>query len=97
MSKTASIGAEITVVWGHDPHTIVLNPADWQQVKAGKPLTVRGDGYVYDEQWFGDIWRFNGPGYELVVDYEYSNGDMGTGYNGSLNGAHIVERGVRQE
>ena len=69
----------------------MLSHANWQQVKAGKPLTVRGEGYWYDEEWFDDIWRFNGPGYGLIVDYEYSNGDMGTGYNGPLGGAHIGE------
>jgi hypothetical protein len=37
-----------------------LSPADWQRVKAGEPLTVRGRGYVYDKERFGDIWRFNG-------------------------------------
>lgn len=68
----------------------MLSPTDWR-VKAGEPLTVKVGGYVCNKEWFGDIWRFNGPGYELVVDYEYSKGDMGTDYNGTLGGAHIVE------
>jgi hypothetical protein len=45
-------------------------PEVWQRVKVGVPVTLRGNGYMYRGKWFGDIWRFNGPGHELVVDYE---------------------------
>ena len=89
--KLLMVGAKITVVWGDEPRTIVLSPRDWQRVKAGAPVTVRGDGYIYHEQWFGDIWRFNGAMHELVVDYDYSHGETGVGYNGSLSGVHIIE------
>jgi len=57
-------------------------------VKAGKPLTIRGKGYSYDDDWFWDYWRFNGPREELVVDY---GKDGGCGYNGLLSGASISE------
>ena len=60
-------------------------------MKAGFSTTVRGRGYIYRQEWFGEMWHFNGPGYELVVDYEYSDADKGTGYSGPLSGAHIVE------
>jgi hypothetical protein len=83
--------AEITVVWSDERHTIVLSPADWQRVKAGFSVTRRGGSYIYREEWFGDIWRFNGPTHELVVDYDYSDGERGTGYNGSLSSVHIME------
>jgi len=27
----SEIGAEITVVWGYEPHTIVLTPRNWRR------------------------------------------------------------------
>jgi hypothetical protein len=89
--KPLGVGAEITVVWSDERHIIVLSPGDWQRVKGGAPVTLRSHGYIYREEWFGDIWRFNGPMHELVVDYHYSDGETGTGYNGSLSGVHIIE------
>lgn len=86
--RDQDVGAEITVFWGGDPHSIVLTPKNWRRVKSGKPLAIRGKGYRYDGEWFWDYWRFNGPTFELVVDY---GEDGACGYNGSLSGAVIVE------
>lgn len=92
-SRRIDVGAKLTVVWGAEatPHTIILTPRNWRRVKSGKPLTIRGSAYIYDGDVFREVWRFNGSIHELVVEYEYPDGDTGTGYNGSLGGLDIVE------
>jgi len=50
----------------YEPRSIVLSPADWQRVEAGKPVTLWGNGYIYHEQVVREIWRFKGPRCEFV-------------------------------
>ena len=52
--RSGAVGAEVTGIWGSEkvPHTIILTPRNWQRVKSGKLLTIRGKGYSYDGEWY---------------------------------------------
>jgi len=80
-------GAEITVEWGYELHSIKLTPRDWSLVKSGKPLNIRGIGYHYEGEFFWDYWSFSGGlGGSLIVSY---GDDGGVGFNGKLSVAEI--------
>lgn len=80
-------GAEISVEWGYDLHTIKLTARNWRRVASGKPLSIRGKGYYYEGEFFWDYWDFGG-GLEgrLVVTYGEHGGQ---GFDGQLKQAMI--------
>ena len=53
-------GGLIGVEWGDEYHELVLGPEDWQRVKAGHALQVKGEGYAYEGEFFQDVWTFAG-------------------------------------
>jgi hypothetical protein len=90
--RPAVIGATITVEWGYEEHSIRLSPEDWAAVKSGKPLSLDGDGYDYEGEFFEDTWTFEGGlSGALVVTY----GDDGAvGFDGVLEDATISEEPI---
>ena len=52
------------------------------------PLSIRGQGYYYEGQFFWDYWRFGGG---LNGELEVGYGDDGVGFIGSLGDANITE------
>jgi hypothetical protein len=53
-------GARISVEWGYENHSIVLTAPEWAKVKRGEQLTVKGEGYYYEREYFWDYWAFSG-------------------------------------
>jgi hypothetical protein len=87
--STNDVAAEVSVSWGNDIDlTIRLTPRNWARVLSGKKLSIRGNGYHSDGEFFWDYWSFGG-GREgsLLVSY----GDGGVGFDGSLADATINE------
>ena len=82
------IAAEITVEWGYELHSIVLTPRNWTKVKSGKPLSIRGKGYIYEGEFFWDHWHFNT--YENNEIYVTYGNDGGEGFIGSFSSAVSV-------
>lgn len=81
--------AYVTVEWGYEDHTIRLTARNWQKVKTGRPLRVRGKGYRCEEGFFWDYWSFNATSAgSLTVEY---GEDCGVGFVGDLSDAHIEE------
>ena len=91
MLRQKSVGATIYVEWGYELHSITLTSRNWGRIKSGKPLRIRGKGYLYEAEFFWDYWNFEGgmTG-ELVVEYGNGSG-TGTGFIGLLRDADIVE------
>jgi hypothetical protein len=52
--------ATISVEWGYEMHSITLTARNWNRIKAGRPLEIRGKGYGYEGQFFWDHWFFGG-------------------------------------
>lgn len=72
---------------GDETHELALTKRNWAKARAGSRFTLRGKGYRYDGEFFGDYWDFNhsGPG-SLVVRY---GDDGGCGYDGDLGDALV--------
>ena len=81
--------AKITVEWWYELHSIVLIPRNWNKVKGGGSLSIRGKGYYYEGDHFWDYWYLSGGlNGELIVEYD-DNG--GAGFIGNLEDAEINE------
>lgn len=84
-------GALIGVEWGYEYHELVLGPEDWQRVKAGHALQVKGEGYAYEGEFFQDVWTFaGGLDGDLIVTYGEGL-DEGVGWEGTLSQADVDE------
>ena len=46
--------ARISAEWGYEIHSITLTTRKSANVKAGKPLRIRGKGYWYNGEFFWD-------------------------------------------
>ena len=87
--KKSNFTATITVEWGYESHSITLAPHDWAAIKVGRPHSQRGEGYMYDGEYFWDYWRFlGGLDPELEVDY---GEDGAQGFGGKLSDAVVEE------
>lgn len=87
--KKSNFTATITVEWGYESHSITLAPHDWAAIKVGRPHSQRGEGYIYDGEFFWDYWRFlGGLDPELEVDY---GEDGAQGFGGKLSDAVVEE------
>ena len=83
------VAANISVEWGYEEHSITLIPRNWNKVRKGKSLSIRGSGYYYEGEFFWDYWYFGGGmDGDLVVSYGEGGG---TGFVGRLRDADIVE------
>lgn len=49
----------ITVDYQYDIQSIRLSGRTYARIKAGKPVTIRGQGFFNEERWEVDRWRFN--------------------------------------
>jgi hypothetical protein len=81
--------ATIALEWGYEMHSLTLTARNWNRIKAGKPLIIRGKGYDYEGQFFWDHWFFAG-GLEGTLRVTYGNGG-GEGFNGKLVDAQVSE------
>jgi hypothetical protein len=80
------VAATVTVNWGYENHSLDLTPRRWAQVVAGKPVSMRGQGYHADGKFWWDYWAFNCDGEgSLNVGY----GEGGEGWSGNLASARV--------
>lgn len=90
------LGAVISVEWGDELHSITLTPRNWEKIKKGGPLTIRGKGFYDEGRFFWDYWEFGGGiSGNLCVRYgSYPNDGShdGEGYVGHLHDATIQEQ-----
>lgn len=80
----------ITVEWGYEHHSLALSRKDWDLIKAGQSLRIRGDGYYYEGDFFWDYWFFGG-GLDGILQVDYGE-DGATGFVGKLRDALIEHR-----
>lgn len=82
-------GTTITVERGYKSHSITVTRADWQGIKAGEPLRLRGDEYTFEGETFWDYWSFNSlSAASLVVEY---GDDEGGRFDGRLDDVSAEE------
>jgi hypothetical protein len=55
--KTGSV--TITVHYGYDAHSITFSGRTYDRVRSGKPTTIKGQGFYWDEDRDQDFWYFN--------------------------------------
>jgi hypothetical protein len=89
--KSSSVAARFQASWGYDVHVeLKLTHDDWAKVLAGESVSLRGDGYEYEGDFFWDYWDFSGglTG-ELVVTYDSPEDDdySGEGWSGKVDEA----------
>lgn len=84
----------ITVGWGWDVEvSIELNPDQWEEIEAGRPLQVRGKGFRYEGAFYQDYWYFAG-GTEGDLRVQYGE-DGGVGFEGKLSDDEVeIRRGL---
>jgi hypothetical protein len=71
------------VAWGNDDVCVELpvTKSQWEKIKRGDDVRIKGKGYWYEGEWFQDTWYFSGGlDGELRVCYEqpsekYSDGE----------------------
>ncbi len=50
----------IYVSYGYDQHQIQIDQDTFLRIRAGDPVSVDGQGFLYDDEWwFTDHWSFN--------------------------------------
>lgn len=61
----------LTVDYGYDLHSVLIERDDWQEALSGEPVVVEGQGFWLEGTKVHDCWHFNdeGPG-SLIVWYE---------------------------
>jgi hypothetical protein len=78
--------AHLTVSWGYDVTVELHVPKQgWSKIMKGEPVTIRGDDYYYEGEFFRDYWDFSGGiDGELRVRYGSSEDgdDSGEGFVG---------------
>lgn len=85
-------GVTVSVEWGYEEHSITLTAEDWARVKSGEELSIEGDGYHYEGEFFSDYWEFaGGMEGDLIVSYGNDGDYSGTGFDGKLRDASITE------
>ena len=86
--KTQPIGG--AALWfesGYELHSITLSRRNWQKVKSGENLKIRGKGFHSDGEFFWDYWRFErGFEGELFVSFGSDEGEL---FRGSLSDVNI--------
>jgi hypothetical protein len=72
---------KFSVTWGNGDVCVELpvTQSQWEEIKRGADVTVRGKGYWYEGEWFQDTWYFSGGlDGELRVCYEDGDGFVGS-------------------
>ena len=51
---------KITISFGYDTHSINISEAQYERIKAGKRVRIRGQGFMHEEEGHVlDHWAFN--------------------------------------
>jgi hypothetical protein len=51
----------LSVSWGYDVIVeLRVSRRNWSKIAGGKPVTIRGNGYYYEGEFFRDYWDFSG-------------------------------------
>jgi hypothetical protein len=82
----------LSVSWGYDVIVeLRVSRRNWSKIAGGKPVTIRGNGYYYEGEFFRDYWDFSGGiDGELRVRYgSPKDGDYGDGYVGTVREALV--------
>jgi hypothetical protein len=82
----------LSVSWGYDVTVeLRLSKRNWSKISKGNRVTIRGNGYYYEGEFFCDYWDFSGGiDGELRVRYGSSKGhDEGVGFDGILREAFV--------
>lgn len=78
----------LTVPWGNEALSMEISSETWENVRAGKKLTLASTD-AYDGEEFVISWRFNShPTKTLIVTYGEGL-DMGEAYVGRMEDADI--------
>lgn len=63
----------VTVSYGYDIHSIYFSGRTYARIKAGKPISLKGQGFRWDDVPDQDYWHFN----KSSADSIYVNTDGG--------------------
>ncbi|WP_005031710.1 hypothetical protein [Holophaga foetida] len=80
MNDDQSGAVVITVDYQYDIHSIRLSGRTYARIKAGKPVTIRGQGFFNEERWEVDRWRFNHGDQGTVCVFTDEGRDIFEGY-----------------
>jgi len=90
----AELRATISVEWGYEEHSITLAEQDWNRVRSGSPVQIRGTGFHYEGQFFWDYWSFNTErAGSLMVTYcePTDHHSEAVGFEGSMSDAEVEQ------
>jgi hypothetical protein len=59
----------ITVRCGDRTHSISVSKRTFAEIRAGREITLQGDGYVTEKGIVSDYWEFNGDNFGSVRVY----------------------------
>jgi hypothetical protein len=59
----------ITVRCGDGVHSITVSQKTYAEIRAGKEMTLQGDGFVSEEGTIPDYWKFNSDSLGSVKVY----------------------------
>jgi hypothetical protein len=59
----------ITVRCGDGVHSITVSQKTFAEIRAGKEMTLQGDGFASEEGTIPDYWEFHGDGLGSVKVY----------------------------
>ena len=88
--KTGTV--KITVDYGYDIHSIEFSGRTYNRIASGKEVTIRGQGFYWDESLEQDYWQFNVSKQgvnEQGALYVYT-ADGGEVFIGNLNDGEVV-------
>jgi hypothetical protein len=91
MPKQSAV--QLSVSWGYDVDVkLRVSKSNWSKICKGKGVTIRGNGFYYEGEFFWDYWNFSGGiDGELGVRYgSRKTGDYtGQGFVGTLRDALV--------
>ena len=80
--------AHLIASWGYEIDVELYVPEDdWTRILNGEKITIRGDGYAYEGQFYWDYWDFSGGlNGELRIRYGSPDeeDDSAEGFVGSI-------------
>jgi hypothetical protein len=85
--------AHLQVSWGYDVTVdLHVSQRNWSKITKRKKVTIRGDGYLYEGEFYWDYWHFEGGiDGKLMVTYSSSkeSWDVGVGFDGTAREALV--------
>lgn len=76
--KTGAV--TVTVDYGHDVHSITFSGRTWARIEAGKPVTIKGQGFHWEGCPDQDYWQFNQDAPGSLCIYTHDGGDVFIGH-----------------